>query len=146
MKKITAFLICIIWFTGAYAYNDKIINDTSALPVKARNFIKEHFPESDISHMEEEDGIWLWKTYEVILTDGFDLEFDYKGRWTEVDCQRQPVPVNIIPKKIYQYVKTNFKDQAIVSIKKEDKGYEIQLRNGLELKFDKNEKFLRFDD
>lgn len=96
--------------------------------------------------MEEEDGIWLWKKYEVILTDGFDLEFDYKGRWTEVDCQRQPVPVDIIPKKIYQYVKTYFKDQTIVSIKKEDKGYEIQLLNGSELKFDKNEKFLRFDD
>ena len=145
MKKMTAFLIGIVWFAGAYANNTQMTNDTNALPVTAKNFIKKHFPQSGISHVKEEDGIWLWKTYEVILTNGFDLEFDHKGIWKEVDCERQAVPVEIIPKKILQYVQTHYKDQTIVSIKKEDKGYEIQLLNGLELKFNSKEKFLRVD-
>ncbi len=52
----------------------------------------------------------------------------------------------IILDAIAAYVQTNFPGPVIVKIDKELFGYEIELLNDLELKFDKNGRLVNIDD
>jgi len=145
MRRIMLMFISCFTIAGAFAHSQTMASDTSKLPKTAKEFIKKHFTRTNISHVKEEEGIWIWKTYEVILTDGSDIEFDHAGEWTEIDCERQAVPGEIIPSRIREHVNKNHPGQIIVSIKKESKGYEIQFLDGRELKYNRKGNFLRFD-
>ena len=63
-----------------------------------------------------------------------------------MDCNYSAVPANLVPANIATYVKSNFPGATIVKIDKERYGYDIELSNDLELKFNKNGKMLRVDD
>ncbi len=84
--------------------------------------------------------------YKVVLASGTEVEFDSKGDWTEVDANTAAVPQDIVPAKIKSYVQKSFPDNKIVQIKKDKKGYEIELTNGIEVKFNKNADFIKIDD
>ena len=75
-----------------------------------------------------------------------DLEFDEDGAWIEIDCNKDSVPADIIPQKIYQYYKNKFAQYKIIKVEKEKKEYQIKLSSGLELIFNLKQEFLRFDD
>ncbi|WP_369695841.1 PepSY-like domain-containing protein [uncultured Duncaniella sp.] len=47
---------------------------------------------------------------------------------------------------IATYVKQNHKGSRIIGIEKKRNGYEIELSNDLDLEFDKQGNFIRFDD
>ena len=83
--------------------------------------------------------------YEVYLANGTKVEFTLQGDWKEVRCAGG-VPAAIVPAAISKYVKTNYANAAIVKIDKKYSGYEVELNNGLELKFDTKGKFLAIDD
>ena len=74
------------------------------------------------------------------------FEFDKNGNWDKVDCHHAAVPAAIIPASIAKYVKANFPDSQIVKIDKERGGYDIELSNDLDLKFNAKGKFLGIDD
>ncbi|MBQ7750619.1 MAG: PepSY-like domain-containing protein [Bacteroidales bacterium] len=52
----------------------------------------------------------------------------------------------LVPAAIAEYVRTNFPGQVIVMIDKEPYGFEVELLNGLELKFNKDGNLIRVDD
>ena len=57
------------------------------------------------------------------------------------------VPAAIIPTAIQQYVTATFPGQIITKIDKERRyGYEIELSNDIELKFNKNGMIIGMDD
>lgn len=56
------------------------------------------------------------------------------------------VPAKLIPANIANYVNKNFKGATIVKIDKEHYGYEVELSNGLDLKFNCNGSFMMIDD
>ena len=122
-----------------------IIISPDKLPVAAQSFIKEYFPETAISYAKK-DADLTKTTYEVTLQDGTEIDFNSKGEWDKVDCKRAAVPAALVPAFIAEYVQTSFPGQIIVKIDKERYGYEIELGNDLELKFDKNGKLLNIDD
>ena len=122
-----------------------VIITADKLPATAQTFIKEYFPGSDISYVKKDKELTK-TTYEVVLQDGTEIDFDSKGQWDKVDCKRAAVPAKLIPDAIATYVQTNFPGQAIVKIDKELFGYEIELLNDLELKFDKNGRLVHIDD
>ncbi|KAA9354915.1 MULTISPECIES: PepSY-like domain-containing protein [Larkinella] len=120
-----------------------------ALPQNAQNFIRTHFPQETILQVvKERDG--LTTGFDVILSNGFDLDFTKSGECTQVDGKDQAIPDAVInPEKIRTYVQTNFSQQTIVSWEKNENDrdrYSIELSNGLDLNFDKNGDFLRVDD
>lgn len=84
--------------------------------------------------------------YEVTLNDGTQIDFDKKGVWDKIDCEAGAVPAALIPGTIANYVKTNFAGAKVTKIDKERYGYEIELSNGLELKFNKAGQLLSMDD
>lgn len=141
----TLFLSLACLFT-AQADNETVTTDTNRLPVVVRQFIHTHFPQVAISHLKIENNLLGVESYEVILTNGFDLEFDKKGAWKEIDGEHQTLPVSAIPVKIREYQQQHFPQLTVTSLKKESRGYEAQLSNGLEMKFDLQFNFIRLDD
>ena len=138
MKKILFLLTCILTLT-VVSCEKHVTYDK--LPQKAKLFITNYFPDSQVISVEKNGS-----SYDVLLTDGTDLEFNKSGDWTEVNCQTRPVPVGIAPAAIQSYVMTNFPEAFIVKIKIERKNYEVELNNDIELTFDKNGMLLYAED
>ncbi|MBQ4174977.1 MAG: PepSY-like domain-containing protein, partial [Prevotella sp.] len=84
--------------------------------------------------------------YEVMLNDGAKIDFDKRGNWDKVDCETYAVPAALIPASIAQYVKTNFPGTIIIKIDKERYGYDIELSNDIELKFNQSGALIGMDD
>ena len=106
MKRVF-FLIVVSLFLVQAVFADKKVytTDTLQLPQTAREFIRKHFPATGVSHIKIEKEFWEGNQYDVILTNGFDLDFDKNGQWKEIDGHKTALPVSVLPAKtqiIYQ--------------------------------------------
>lgn len=138
MKKLLA-IIAIVLFSVSSAMAlpfDKYTIDRSQLPETARKFLDDYFPKNKVGMIKIDKHLLKKPDYEVRLTNGTTIDFDKNGKWKEVDCQSRQVPDGIIPKAILRSVKKNFPDNFIVSIEKNRKGYEVELNDNVDLKFD----------
>lgn len=137
IKKSIMALICLVAFqTTAMADNDKPIS-VAQLPATAQQIINTHFSGKKVALAKVESGL-LDKSYDVIFTTGEKIEFDRNGNWTEIDCKRSTVPAKLVPSQITGYVNSNYSGNKILKIEKDRNEYEINLSNGVEIKFNKN--------
>ena len=97
MKKILSVLFFALALTTSVWADDVISRDVKKLPVAAQNFIKKNFPKSKVSYIKIDKDLLEAATYEAILEDGVQIDFNNKGEWTEIDCKLQPVPAALIP-------------------------------------------------
>ena len=137
MKKVLVLLLSVMAL-NVYAFADRPVT-FAQLPQKAQQFITKHFSGVEFLSATMDDD------YEVYLANGTKVEFTLQGDWKEVRCAGG-VPAAIVPAAISKYVKTNYANAAIVKIDKKYSGYEVELNNGLELKFDAKGNFLAIDD
>lgn len=87
------------------------------------------------------------KNYEVLLTNGTEIDFDGKGNWVEVDAKKGKVPATIIPAFVTDYLKNNnFKTEFVTKIERDRRGYEVELNTDISFKFDKKGNFRKADD
>lgn len=121
---------------SACAAGDKPI-EVSQLPTEVQIILKTHFDKKTIAMAKVESGI-AEKNYDVVFTDGTKIEFDRKGRWTEIDAQRDAVPTALLPEKIQQYVAATYSGQWVVKIERDRSEYEVELSGGLEITFNKH--------
>ena len=142
--KLFAAIAALFVSAGIVSCKDVIIT-ADKLPATAQTFINEYFPDSSVSYAKKDKELTK-TTYEVVLQDGSEIEFDSKGQWNKVDCKRNAVPAALVPSVIAECVQSSFPGQLIVKIDKEHFGYEIELLNGLELKFDKKAQLVNVDD
>ena len=115
------------------------------LPAPIQSFVKQTFPEQTISYAQKDLSLMGWK-YEVVLNSGTIIEFDTDHQWDKIDCLMASVPLTAVPQPIAGYVTANFPGMIITSIDKESHGYDVDLANGLELKFDKQGALKEVDD
>ncbi len=142
MRTIKLLLISLILsLVSTNMYADGIMIPVEQLPQAAKTFVKKYFPQNTIIYAERE-----LLSYEARLDDGTEIDFDRKGNWDKVDCQFNPVPSAIIPAPILNYVQKTFPNAEIVKIDKERHGYDIELSNDIELKFNKKGAFMGMDD
>ena len=126
------------------ADNEKPIQVTE-MPKVAQQFIQRYFTNQSVALAKVETE-FLDKTYDVVFTNGDEVEFDKKGKWIKVDCGRSQVPLEIVPVAIQQYVSKNYPDAKVVKIELTDrKGYDIDLSNGFEIEFDKKMRVVEID-
>jgi len=147
MKKILVAFMTMALMTISLSCNadrDRIIT-ADQLPAAAREFIKQYFPEQTVT-LAKKDKDLIKVTYEVLLNDGTEIEFDSKGEWDKIDRETIAVPAALIPEAIATYVSTSFPAQTIVKIDKEKNGYEIELSGGIELRFNKSGALTSVDD
>lgn len=114
------------------------------LPDTSSTFVEQFFPGIEVVYAEkdEDDGII---TYELTLADGTEIEVDANGNWIEIECFRRALPDGIVLQPIVDYVAQNYPNGVIVTIERDDNGYEIELRDGTELKFDNDLNFVGGD-
>ena len=107
------------------------------LPEPVKAFIQQHFPGQTITYAEKDVELTGSK-YDVVLADGTRVDFDTDNVWDKIECtMASPVPTALIPAPIVTHIQTNFPDAMILKIDKDYDGYEVELANGLELKFNK---------
>lgn len=146
MKKILSVLFVALVVTTSVWADDVISRDVKKLPVAAQNFVKKTFPKSKVSYIKIDKDLLEAPTYEAILEDGVQIDFNSKGEWTEIDCKLQPVPATVIPTTIAAYLKANYPNETVEKIERNRKGYEVELKHSFTLKFNTKGKFLRLDD
>lgn len=145
MKKFLLMLGLLIGITSAASAKDTYAHDASVLPEAARTTIANNF-KSKVSVVKIDKDFGRISEYEVTLTDGTEISFDSKGNWENVETNNaKSVPAGFIPKAISDYVAKNQPNTRIVGIDKERNGYEVELSNGVDIKFNKDGQFVRYD-
>lgn len=136
MKKLTMILVSLLALCASEscADNDKIIQ-MSQLPTIAQEFIKTYFESPNVAVVKQENN-GLSRSYEVVFTNGDNIEFDRKGNWKEIECKNSCVPSAIIHKHIIDYIKSSYPTAVVKKIDRDKRGYELELSNGIELSFD----------
>ena len=145
MKKFILIMTSLFFAVPFISAKDVFTKDVERLPAPAKEFISKYFPGEKISYIEIDKEI-ISTTYEVTFVNGIDLEFNKDGEWKEVDTKTVPVPAEIIPEKIKEFVKQNFEKEFITQIEKQRFRYEVKLSNKLELEFNKKGELVKIDD
>ena len=121
---------------------DEVI-PVSELPSEIKAYISTHFPSNTILQVVKDvDG--LTKTYDVSLSERISLEFNRQKEIIDIDSEIA-LPNSVIPKQISQYVTANYPSNVITDWELDDRNQQVQLNNGLDLKFNMNGDFLRID-
>lgn len=128
----------------AFASDERPIT-VAELPANARQFIQLHFGDVQVSRVAV-DGKLLDKEYKVVFADGRKVEFARNGEWEEVEAKRGDFPMSVVPQAIRSYLHRHYPDAAVKQIDRDRYGYEVKLRSGIELEFDKNGRLLKVDD
>ena len=130
---------------ATFSRKDTYTHDINVLPAAAQTILKNNF-KSEVNHIKIEKDWGRVSEYDVILSDGSEITFDTAGNWKDIEVKRTAsVPDSFIPQEIATYVKQNQKNAKITGIEKNRSGYEIELSNGVDMKFNKDGKFLRYD-
>ncbi len=116
---------------------DKYSINRSDLPETAQEFLTEYFPKARVSMVKTDKHLLKKTDYDVKLVNGTKIEFNNAGNWTTVDCKTREVPSSLVIKPIRNYIKKNFPDTFVVKIEKKSLAYEVELNDGVELKFDR---------
>ncbi len=146
MKKLLTLLTVVLLGLGISMARDKVTTDTSVLPKAAMELINKHFGKVGVNHIKiDKNMVGHIDDYDVILNNGTEIEFKSDGTLKSIDCGSKSIPDALVLKPIRDYIKKNFKGAAITSLEIERNTYEIELVNGLELKFDRAGNFLKVD-
>lgn len=139
-------MMCIIMSSAGVAGAKNVYSrDVTVLPAAAQTTIKANF-KSEVSYIKVEKSLGRVTEYEVVLTDGSEITFDSKGNWKEVEVSiKSSVPQKIVPQAITDYVKQEQKKAKIVGIERKRYGYDVELSNGVEMIFNAEGKFIRYD-
>lgn len=145
MKKLFLIIAVLFAFSSASA-RDNYSHDVNVLPSSAQTILKQNF-KADVSHIKIGKEFGKIRKYDVVLTDGSEITFDKHGDWKDVEVNRYTsVPSALIPNPIASYIKSNQAKQKVTGIEKSHYGYDVELSNGVEMKFTEKGKFIRYDD
>ena len=147
MKKILlmAAMLC-AGIVTAQADNRERPIGLEQLPANAQQFLSTHFKDLTLAFAVE-DPKFIGSEYEVTYTDRTEVDFATNGEWSSVECRYNAVPASIVPKQIADFVaKSNYPGQYVRKIERNAYTWEIELSNGLEIKFDKQFKVIGYDD
>lgn len=137
MKKLMFLLVGLMAVQMAWCADGTPIPQRK-LPAPALQFIQTFFPNATISSAERDtDGPNV--DYEVVLSNGVQLEFDATGQWMEIQSV-SGVPTGVMIDPIRSYTAQNRPNEPITSIERNRRGYEVTFSSGAELQFDANGK------
>ena len=140
MKKLIFAFITIVCF----GFSSAMAQNTNTNPAITQ-FVTQYFPDATVQMvMPDDDDI------DVVLNDYTKIEFRRNNEWKKVDCEHSTtftaVPATLVPEQITAYVTANFPNAIIKKLEKNFRSWEIELNNGLELKFNNSFKVMEIDD
>ena len=143
--KLTTLLAALGLSLGT-VFADEITTDITKLPQAAQEFAAKAFPNAKIVGIEIDTSLVKPTEYDATLSDGSKIEFDSKGNWTDIESKFTGVPKALLTKEIAAYLDANYKGQKVKALSKERYGWEVDLVNGLELKFSAAGQLIEIDD
>ena len=111
------------------------------LPSSAQTFLNTYFDNVDIISVTKDKD-----DYEVLLSNGYSVEFNTSGEWTDVDAPvGKTVPAGFYPAAIDTYISSAYSGSGINEISRIDRGYEVELLNGTDLYFSADGTYIGID-
>ena len=145
MKKMMISALAILALAIIPASADDVPISVDKLPIEAHKFLKTHFAQNRVVTALHDRDV-TDDDYTVILDNGAKIEFTSTGKWESVKSRNGAVPASVVPTKISDYVSQHYNSLGIEKIERKRYGYEAELTNDLDLKFDLNGHFLGLDD
>ena len=115
------------------------------LPVKSQEFVTTYFSAQSIRFIRMEIDVTNTE-YTVRFENGMEIEFNSTGDWEEVESHSACLPMGFLPASILDYLNRHHPGVCLHEISRGRHKYEIEMSNGIELIFNKNGEFLRYDD
>lgn len=145
-KTCAALFVAILGLTFASCSDDKDEPiDFNQLPSVAQKFITTYFGDTKVSSVKY-DKDKNDHEYEVKLQNGFELTFNVAGEWTDVDApDGKAIPNGIAPEPIESFVLATYPESGINEIEKIKTGYDVELINGIDLKFNLQGEYVGVD-
>ena len=114
----------------------------SQLPAAAQNFINTYFKGVAIGMVERD-----MNSFDVVLTDGTELDFNINGEWTKVDGKYKPIPTGFVAGPAAK-AKAAQPSAAIIEVDREFNGYKFKFNNRMKVYTDANGNVMgqKFDD
>ncbi len=145
MKKLM-FILPVLLEAMTASARDNYSHDVEILPHAAKIMLKENF-KADVSHIKIGKEFGHIRKYNVIMTDGSVVSFDKHGIWKDIEVGRDnPVPSAFIISPIAKFIKENQGQAKVTGIEKKAYGYEVELSNGIDVRFSEKGKFLSYND
>ena len=144
-NKFVMAIVCALFLSVA-AYADDTPITADRLPAAVKTFVAQKFPAQKILFAEKDSGFFEKTKYEVRLDDGTKIELFKDGTWNKVENKQKGVPASFIPKGIADYVRANYATTPVIKVDKEHYGYDVELANDLELKFNEQFQLVGMDD
>ncbi len=146
MKRLLVLFVALFATFAAIADERPITKQE--LPKGAIKFLAHYF-EKDMVTYATIDKDLMTTEYKVVLKSGAEVEFDSKGRWESIESPRGgSVPQELIPSyvtaelaKVFSNVKLR-----VIKLSKDGKNLEVELSNGVELKFNSKGKVIEIED
>lgn len=145
MKKILLSTLAVVALSIVQATADNIPITTQQLPKAAQEWLSTHYPNNKVIVALHDRDI-TDNDYSVRLDNGTKVEFDNNGKWESVKSNSEKLPATVIPAAIDKYIAQHFPQSPIVKIERKRYGYEVELANDLDLKFDTKGNFVGLDD
>jgi len=146
MKRLLLSLALAVAVVLGVSASGKYAHDASVLPEAARATIAANF-KAKVSVVKIDKDFGRISEYEVVLSDGTEIDFDRAGNWKNVETNRSvSVPSGFVAEPIKDFVKAKHPGTKIVGVEKKRGGYEIDLSNGIDIKFDTEGRFKKYDD
>ena len=145
MKRLTYLALMFVMMGGMMSCSSKTVQrDMSQMPEGAQNIVSSNFT-SEVASVETETNVIGATEYEVRLADGTEIQF-VNEEWDEVTVPAgQSVPDYFVIEPIRTFVNQNQPGVVIVSIDRKDNGFEVELSNGIDIKFDTAGNFIKYD-
>lgn len=116
----------------------------SELPQPARQLLRTYFPGARVLQCVHSR---TWDEYGVKVSGGYDLEFDRKGRWEEIDSHDNPLDsslVKLLPAPVAEYLEQHYPGAKVESMEQRKNVYKITLvRPETHLYFSKTGEFVK---
>ena len=147
MKKIlVAAALLFAGMTTTFAADRERPTTVGKLPAAAQQFLDTHFKGLTVAYAVEDSKI-IGSEYEVVYTDRTQVDFDNNGEWSSVERRYEAVPAAIVPEQIRNYLAgSSYPNAYITKIDRDKYAWEVELSNGLEIKFDRQFRVVEIDD
>ena len=115
------------------------------LPKMAQEFIHTHFKGVKVVKCEVESP---WTQFDVRMANGYELEFDRAGNWTEIQKEKGGISssiLGVLPQRSYSYLQSNYSGVSVEKIERQKKGFKVSLNTQTEeteIHFSKDGRFL----
>lgn len=122
---------------------NEIVLSEAEIPAEIMAYLNEHFASNVIIRaLKEMDDNTV--EYEIYLDGDYELEFNENFEIISIEGITE-LPDSVIPQSILDYVTQNYPNDFIVEWELEDDHQQVELSNGIEIKFTLNGEFIRVD-